>query len=556
MILMIIGIIFEMLGLGILIPSLTIMLSDNIYRDYPLLSPLITKLGNPPQRDLILIGMSIIVIVYFLKSAYLMYLNWRQSRFTSNLGHEISTRLLEGYLNMPYNLFVNRNSAILIRNINNEVIMLTSVSQSALGILTELSTVIGICTMLFIIEPKGALIVSLFLLVLVIIFHKLTKLKLHNWGYQRQSLTGNMQKVLQNSFGGFKEIKIMGLKNYFITEFENNSISNSRLQTKVNTLNLSPRLYLEFIAVLGLSILIISMVLRGEQISTIVPTMGVFLAAAFRLMPSLNRIMTSMQQIKFANPVINLFYEEFAETKNSENDIKSNKEFKFNNFIELKNINFSYEKKLVLKNISFKIKKGSTIGIIGKSGSGKSTIVDVLMGLLKPDSGNISIDEFDYLINLKKWQSLIGYVPQSIFLTDDTIKKNIAFGVKNELIDDSKLQKAINSAQLNDFINDLPQGVETNVGERGVKLSGGQRQRIGIARALYNEPDVLILDEATSALDTDTEDGVMKSIGLLKNSKTIIIIAHRLTTLRQCDMIYKFNEGEIIDEGIPDKFLN
>ena len=555
---MLIGIFFEMLGLGILIPSLTIMLSDNITRDYPFLSPLINKIGNPSQRELILMGMIVIIIVYFLKSVYLLFLNWMQSQFTSNLGHEISTRLLNGYLNMPYNLFINRNSAILVRNINNEVIMLTSVSQSALGILTELSTVVGICVMLFIIEPKGALIVSMFLLILVLIFHKLTKIKLHNWGYQRQSLIGNMQKALQNSFGGIKEIKIMRLKKYFIDEFENSSNINAKLQTKVNTLNLSPRLYLEFIAVLGLSILIISMVLRGEQISSIVPTMGVFLAAAFRLMPSLNRIMTSMQQIKFANPVINLFYDEFKEIKKHKIDIISNNEFHFNNSIELKKIKFSYEgsEKIVLKNLSLKITKGNTIGLIGKSGSGKSTMVDLLMGLLKPISGNVFIDENDYLSNLTNWQSLIGYVPQSIYLTDDSIKKNIAFGIHDEDIDNYKLENAILSAQLIDFINELPEGIETNVGERGVKLSGGQRQRIGIARALYNNPEVLILDEATSALDTDTEDGVMQSVGLLKKSKTIIIIAHRLTTLKQCDWIYQFNEGEIIDEGMPDKFLN
>ena len=555
---MLIGIFFEMLGLGILIPSLTIMLSDNITRDYPFLSPLINKIGNPSQRELILMGMIVIIIVYFLKSVYLLFLNWMQSQFTSNLGHEISTRLLNWYLNMPYNLFINRNSAILVRNINNEVIMLTSVSQSALGILTELSTVVGICIMLFIIEPKGALIVSMFLLILVLIFHKLTKIKLHNWGYQRQSLIGNMQKALQNSFGGIKEIKIMRLKKYFIGEFENSSNINAKLQTKVNTLNLSPRLYLEFIAVLGLSILIISMVLRGEQISSIVPTMGVFLAAAFRLMPSLNRIMTSMQQIKFANPVINLFYDEFKEIKKHKIEIISNNEFHFNNSIELKKINFSYEgsEKIVLKNLSLKITKGNTIGLIGKSGSGKSTMVDLLMGLLKPISGNVFIDEKDYLSNLTNWQSLIGYVPQSIYLTDDSIKKNIAFGIHDEDIDNYKIENAILSAQLIDFINELPEGIETNVGERGVKLSGGQRQRIGIARALYNNPEVLILDEATSALDTDTEDGVMQSVGLLKKSKTIIIIAHRLTTLKQCDWIYQFNEGEIIDEGIPDKFLN
>ena len=556
--LMLIGIFFEMLGLGILIPSLTVMLSDNISKDYPFLKPFINRIGNPSQRNLILVGMSVIVVVYFLKSVYLMFLNWKQAQFTSNLGHEISSRLLNGYLNMPYNFFLNRNSALLIRNINNEVIMLTSVSQSALGVLTEMSTVIGICSMLFFIEPRGATIVSVFLFSLVMVFHKLTKIKLHYWGYLRQNLVGNMQKALQNSFGGIKEIKIMGVKKYFIEQFENNSILNSRLQTRVNTLNLSPRLYLEFIAVLGLSILIMGMVLRGEQISTIVPTMGVFLAAAFRLMPSLNRIMTSMQQIKFADPAINLFYNEFTEINKYKNEFIVEKELNFKNSVDVKDLNFSYEgtQKNVLHNLTINIPKGKTIGFIGKSGSGKSTMIDVLMGLLIPKYGKILIDEINYLSNLKSWQNLIGYVPQSIFLIDDSIKKNIAFGVHDNKIDNDKIQNAIKSAQLNDFIKELPEGIETNVGERGVKLSGGQRQRIGIARALYNNPEVLILDEATSALDTDTEDGVMQSVGLLKNNKTILIIAHRLSTLKQCDWIYKLNDGEIIEQGIPDKFLN
>ena len=290
------------------------------------------------------------------------------------------------------------------------------------------------------------------------------------------------------------------------------------------------------------------MLLLKQPLDSILQSLGVFVAAAFRMIPSVNRIMISMQQIKFANVTISKLQNEFTYIKkNTEKHDKSssNKTITFENNIQFKNISFSYDAtKQILSDFNFKINSGEFIGIIGASGSGKSTLVDLLLGLLKPNTGDIFSDNISIHDNLKSWQLLIGYVPQTIYLTDDTLKNNIGFGIPESEIDNTRVDFAVKAAQLDAYINSLPEGLNTNVGERGVKMSGGQRQRIGIARALYNHPKILVLDEATSALDNSTEHEVMDSIYMMKNI-TVIIIAHRLSTLNKCNRIIEIKSGKI-----------
>ena len=303
------------------------------------------------------------------------------------------------------------------------------------------------------------------------------------------------------------------------------------------------------------------MILQNKPVGDLIPTLGVFVAAAFRMIPSINRIMAALQKVTFSRPVIEVIYNELKDIRKIKRDnIEPIPKIHLLDKITIENINYAYNdsNKNVLENVSFSILKGSCVGIIGKSGSGKSTLIDIMLGLLQPTQGYVKIDAMDINgnDNLKKWQSAIGYVPQNIYLIDDTLRKNIAFGINENEIDEYAIQNSIIASQLSDFVNELPEGLETMVGERGVRLSGGQRQRIGIARALYNNPDILFFDEATSALDSNTETGVMESINSLKGNKTIIIVAHRLSTLENCDKIYKIENGIIVSSGSSKEMLN
>lgn len=321
-----------------------------------------------------------------------------------------------------------------------------------------------------------------------------------------------------------------------------------------------PRLWLELLAVTGLAILVIVMLAQGRAISSILPTMGLFAAATFRLMPSANRILVESQSLRYGVPAIDKLHQEFQLTvpKDIEYDGNTIKNHILKNEIVLSNIAYSYPDTTTpaLVDISITIPQGKSIAFVGPSGSGKSTLIDLVLGLLTPSSGQLMIDGKDAQQHLRLWQDQIGYVPQSIYLTDDTLRRNIAFGLAEDQIDNGQVQSAIEVAQLEDFVAELPNGIESVVGERGVRLSGGQRQRIGIARALYHNPGVLVLDEATSALDNLTEQAVMDAIHNIGHKKTIILIAHRLSTVRECDEIYVMKNGKLVVSGTYDELFD
>ena len=555
-ILILIGIFFEMLGLGIMIPALGIILNPNAVQEYPILIPIMKLLGSPTQQKLIIYGMSTLVFIYLLKTIYLMFLAWKQAKVSSSLSSYLAQKLFLGYLELPYSFHLQRNSSDLIRNIQSEVNLFNTVSIAFIGLTTEVSAIFGVAVMLFIVEPIGAISVATFLFIFAFAFHRMTRKKLIIWGEDRQVVEGRMARHLTEAFGSIKISKVMGKTNYFFDHFTRNNNKKADIFAKVTTLQQFPRLYLELLAVIALSAFILVMIMTGHSLAIILPTLGVFVVAAFRLMPSINRIMGGLQNIRYAKPVIDVLYQEFNAIENNNRLILEiqNEELDFEKEISINNLNFSYKASssgpLALNNISLNILKGESIGFIGPSGSGKSTLVDIIIGVLKPQSGFLKVDNINIYNNLRSWQNHIGYVPQFIYLTDDTIINNIAFGIPPEKINKNAVFSALKGAQLLEFINNLPLGVDTIVGEQGVQLSGGQRQRIGIARALYNNPDILILDEATSALDLNTELGVMNAITAMKGKKTILIIAHRLSTIEHCDRVYKMDTGKIVEELI------
>ncbi|WP_276359587.1 ABC transporter ATP-binding protein [Daejeonella sp. H1SJ63] len=555
--LLIVGMFFEMAGLGILIPALSLMLETDIGKEYPAIQPYLDFLGNPSQNQLVFLGLSILIIVYLLKAIFLVFLTWRQSKFSTGLSTSLGQSLFLGYLRQPYHFHLQRNSALLLRNIQTEAAQFTSVSQHFMVLSIEFSAILSVALVLIAVEPIGALVVTVFLGIAAIGFHRLIKNKLLKWGEGRQLHVGLINQHLLQGLGGVKDVKVLGRENYFLDEFTKHNQEIAKIQVRFNTISLIPRYYLELLAVIGLVGLIILMIVQHKPLNLLMPTLGVFVAAAFRMIPSVNRIMDSSQQIRYAQPVVNVLYDEFKLIREYEENQSITTKLNFQNNILIKDLRFKYLNvdSYAIDGVSIIIKKGASIGLIGPSGSGKSTLVDIILGLLAPNEGEINVDGNNIQNNLRGWQDGIGYVPQSIYLTDDTLRRNIAFGISNNDINDRAVQRAIQAAQLDEFVRGLPQGVETFVGERGVRLSGGQRQRIGIARALYHDPQILILDEATSALDTETEKGVMDSVNTLHGNKTIIIVAHRLSTVEKCDWLYRLEKGKIIEEGTPKTVL-
>jgi ABC-type bacteriocin/lantibiotic exporter with double-glycine peptidase domain len=543
---MLLGIFFETFGLALLFPVLEVVGNPEIIQNYQIGRKLLEIEFFNHTKNLVTTLTIFVIVIYILKSVFLTYLYWFQSKFSSKLGESIATNLLLNYLEKPYAFHLNKNSAELQRNIKVEVLQFTEVIKSGLTLILEIFVILCVGILLFYIEPLGAIVLTISFGILMLLFSKLTNKKLAEWGQIRQKVSNATTKTINHAFGGIKDIKILEVQDYFIQEFRNKNALDVNIQTRMSTLGLLPRILLEFIAVSGLMLFILIVSVRGGDMTKVIPTIGIFLAAAFRTIPSINRIIGAKQFLDFSKPVVNLLHREFNNF--NQNLVKDNINPNFNpNFktLELINIDFQYNEasELILKNINLKINKLDVIGIIGESGAGKSTLIDIILGINTPTNGKIIYNNNDIVKNLYQWHKQIGYIQQSVFLIDDSLLKNIAFGVNDDLIDLDKVNYALNQSQLFDFVKSLPYGLNTIVGERGVRISGGQKQRIGIARALYNNPSILVFDEATSNLDINTENAIMSSISLLSQTKTIIIIAHRKSALTKCNRIFEIKGG-------------
>lgn len=559
LLLMFFGMLLETFSIGLVVPLVSIISDSNSIEKYQFLQPILEIL-NSYGFDFVVATMLILLFVFIFKTLFLVYLYWKQSKFIYESQADISKRLFKQYLSFPYSFHISNNSAQLIRNVVTETTQLANGAiNTGMTLVIEVLVMFGIIILLVIIEPIGALVVGLSLGLVGGIFYFASRNYILMLGSKRHQHEGYRLQHIQQGLNGIKDIKITGNENYFINRYSIHNTQFANAAQKQYFIQNVPRIALELIAILSLVLLVLFMMSQGKELHQIVPTLAMFGAAAFRLMPSLNRILGNWQTFQYTTPVIDTIYKEFHEHEKQILIVNPNKEkLVFNNSMVLENISFSYNQHsaLVLDNINLKITHGTSIGFIGSSGAGKSTLVDMILGLLTPTNGKISIDRVNLKDNLSKWQNNIGYVPQSIYITDDTLKNNIAFGVEDAMIDEQKINKAIELAQLKDYVESLKEGINTNLGEMGVRLSGGQKQRIGIARALYNSPDVLIFDEATSALDNETEKEFMKAVDFLHGKKTLIIIAHRLTTVANCDFIYKLEKGKIVANGTPKEMLN
>ncbi len=556
--LMFIGMVLETLGIGLVIPVLSLMTQSDLAAQYPAVVQWLNRLGNPSSEQLVIAGVMILVGVFAVKTLFLAFFAWQESRFTFGLRASLSQRLFTIYLRQPYTFHLQRNSAHLIRNSINEVSNFNAVLTQALSLITESLVLLGISSLLLLVEPLGALIVILVFGGTSWGFHFSTRARILRWGKARQYHEGLRIQHLQQGLGSVKDVKLLGRESDFLAQYSLHNTRSARAAQYHATLKKLPRLWLELLVVVGIAALILGLLAQGRNITSIVPTLGLFSAAAFRLMPSANRVLGAVQSLRYGLPVINILHEELKLAAPAPRVHATNSAPTFQNEIRLTDIGYTYHNAPTpaLNKVSLLIQKGESVGLIGPSGSGKSTLVDVILGLLTPDAGQVAVDGQDIQQILRAWQDQIGYVPQSIYLTDDTLRRNVAFGLTNEQIDDIAVQHAIQAAQLEEFVASQPDGLESVVGERGIRLSGGQRQRVGIARALYHDPDVLVLDEATSALDTATESDVMQAVMAMQGSKTILVVAHRLSTVEHCDRLYRLEQGRIVEDGAPNEMLS
>lgn len=552
--LMLIGMVLEMMGVGLVIPAFALLSQSNLAHNYPALQPVLQWLGNPSQQSLIVGGLLVLVGIYLIKTIFMGLLTWLQMRFSFGVRAQLSQRLFTVYLRQPYAFHLQRNSAQLVLNVMNRVA--TFVAHGVLPgltFLTESLVLLGMCSLLFFFEPLGTLIVMGMFGIVAIGSHRFTRRRFTRWGEALQYHESLRIQHLQQGLGSVKDLKLLGRETDFLEQYRIHNKQSARFDQMQSTLQALPRLWLELFAVISLAILVITMLAQGREPEAVLPTLALFAAVAFRLMPSVNRVLNSMQLLRFGLAVIDILYTELnLATPEITGTHSSNTPFR--TAMEVNQITYTYPgvAKPTLKNITLSIQRGESVGFIGSSGVGKSTLVDILIGLLTPDTGEVRVDGMDIQENLRNWQNQIGYVPQSIFLTDDTLRRNVAFGLANEQIDDVAVQRAIQGAQLEDYVAMLPGGLETIVGERGIRLSGGQRQRIGIARALYHDPKVLVMDEATSSLDAAIDHDVMQAVKALKGTKTILIIAHRLSTVASCDRLYRIEQGRVAEVVNPE----
>lgn len=550
---LIVGVLFESIGMGMVVPLVVVITDSKAAAENIFIKAIKSVTGELGNSQLIFIVLGCFVLFYVIKTIFLSFLVWKQSEFTQGLSRNVSTRLYRGYLLQPYTFFLDKNSGILMKNVVSEVSSFTGYIQGLMYLQTEMSVLLGIVTTLLILQPIGAIIVFCFVGGVSYLLFSFSKKRVTVWGVERQKNDALRSKNLSQGLTGIAELKLFHKENYFLNKYDQFNKLFYHSQRKVQFIQQVQRFYLELVLIVSIVLIAFIVILQGKSMGQILPSLSLFLFASLRLLPSANRVIANLQTMRFTKPGVDLVYQEFKEfhSKKITNSVTLPNIDSIKESIQLQNIVFTYPnvEQPALNSINLNLPMGSVIGIIGQSGSGKTTLVNVLTGLFKPDSGKILIDDINVTDSIYELQKFIGYVSQTIFLIDDTLMRNIAFGIADDEINQIKLHEVMNAAQLHEVVDNLPDGIHTLVGERGVKLSGGQRQRIGIARALYNNPSVLILDEGTSALDTETENYIMESVARLKGKLTIILIAHRYTTLHFCDIVYKMHQGVIINKG-------
>ena len=554
-----VGAFLEVIGVSLMLPLITAIMQPDIIKTNKYIAYICKVLDLHSHRTFVIACIIAVIFVFIFKDLFLIMQYYIQARFVYNNQFATQQRMLNGFLNRPYEYFLNAESGEILRVIQADVPTTYSLLTTFLSMFTEVVVALAVSITIFIIDPMMTVFVIIMMAAVVAAISKFVKPVLKKKGEERHIHGSLTYKWLIQSITGIKEIKVGGKEDFFEANFNISGrkyISAEKWNTVFSNI---PRLMIEMVSVCSTLGFIAFMIYKGKDIETLVPTLGAFAMAAMKLMPSANRIVAAINQMVFQEPSLDKLLMDIKSFEEDEIKYgKYRKQYKgeienklsFKDKIELSGITYSYQNsdKLILDGADMVIPIGKSIGIVGTSGAGKTTAVDILLGVLLAQNGEILADGINVMENYSEWLSHIGYIPQSIFMLDDDIKSNVAFGIKDELQDEERVWRALKEAQLEEFVKELKDGIHTQIGERGLRLSGGQRQRLGIARALYSDPEILVFDEATSALDTETESAIMSAINSLHGKKTMIIIAHRLQTIKDCDLVYRVGNGKIVKE--------
>ena len=551
---MVAGSFLELLGVAVFQPFVNIIMMPDSIQENTYLARIYQMFGCSTTESFLTVVALGIIVIYVVKNVYLWVEQNLIMKFTYGMQQKLSTRLLTTYLSEPYTFHLNKNIAELQRSMQEDTGLFTQVLMHTLQLVAEVVVCIVLGVYLFTVSNSITVVIVGLLILCVVLFTKITKRFTEQLGKEAQVYKGKLYQWVNQSLGGVKEVKVLNREEFFVSSYKKYYglyIKGVRIN---RLLSITPKYMVEAVCMTGLLIAIIIKLNFGHgELENFIPQLATFAVAAFRLLPSVGRINEHVNNILYAVPSVDLIYgdlkgiEDYQESKGEE----EGKEWSFEHGITAKHITYAYPNTdtNVLEDANCVIPKGKTVAFIGSSGDGKTTMADIILGLLAPQRGKILVDDIDVFKNLTMWHHQIGYIPQVIYLSDDTIRNNIAFGIHEDQIDEEAVRTALKKAQLAEFVDTLPDGLDTIVGDRGVRLSGGQRQRIGIARALYHDPEILVLDEATSALDNETETAVMEAIESLQGSKTMIIIAHRLTTIQNADIIYEVGDGKVTERS-------
>lgn len=556
--LMLIGAVLETLGVSMILPVMNVVLEKNVVQSHRYLQVIcdIFHIGYDDTRTLMIFVMTGLIVIFAVKNIFLFFQQKVQLKFVYTNQFATSRRMMINFMERPYEYYLNADTSVIQRSITSDVNNMYGLILSLLQLVSEGIVFVCLVAVSLVTDVVMSITVAVLLVAALLIIKCVLKPIMRKAGEENQDYYSGLYKWIDQSVMGIKEIKIANKENYFINEYAKCGAGYVNAVQRYNLYNATPRLLIETVAIAGMILYVMISLLQGANVEEIMPQIGLLAVAAMRLIPCANRINNHLTSISYFEPFFmgvsdnlqqeirdeNIDYDEASYQKKIEVEKLTIKEK-----IELRDIVYKYPNTevLIFDHADMEIPIGKSVGIVGTSGAGKTTVVDILLGLLQLQSGEILADGVEVRDHYQSWLKNIGYIPQTIFMIDSTIRKNVAFGFADEDIDDEKVWRALKEAQLDEFVRGLPEGLDTGIGERGIRLSGGQRQRIGIARALFEDPEVLVLDEATSALDNETEAAIMDSINRLHGRKTLIIIAHRLQTIEKCDMVYRVENGKV-----------
>ena len=555
MVLILIGGLLETASASLILPLVSAILDEEKFAENRYVMQIRELLGIESIRTFTLCMLGFIIAIYIFKAVFLILQTYLLARFANKNRARCTTNLLWQFLHRPYEYYLYAETSDIIRTIYGDMDNIFNLLLQCMNFASELVVSLCLGVFLLITDWKMCLLMVLLLGVLTLINVKVIKKHLNIAGEGSRITQAGMYKWILQGASGIKDVKVLRKEYYFTDRYSDSAEGYADNQIKYNVLTNLPRLLIEAVAILGILIYVMISMLVGVNIASLMTTIAAFAVAAMRLLPSVNRLNTYIANIAYFEPALDFIYENVNTKGLSEENVlithNPTEEYvpalSFKDKIELNDITFAYPNtdKNIFTHADMIVPIGASVGVVGASGAGKSTIVDIMLGLLEVKSGEILCDGIDAMEHYPEWLSHIGYIPQTIYMLDDSIRRNIAFGVDDSDIDDDRVWVVLKEAQMMDFVKDLPDGLDAQIGERGVRISGGQRQRLGIARALYHNPQILIFDEATSALDNDTETAIMDAIDSLHGQKTMVIIAHRLRTIENCDIIYEVKDEKI-----------